>query len=50
MIANSGCFDFFQGMVVNGFVNAVISTLERRFDLVSTLQNLLFIVTETADN
>jgi organic anion transporter 4A len=31
----------FQGMVVNGFVNAVISTLERRFDLTSTMTGVI---------
>ena len=30
-----------QGMVVNGFVNAVISTLERRFDLTSTITGVI---------
>ena len=28
-------FDFFQGMLVNGFVNVAITSLERRFDLKS---------------
>ena len=28
-------------MVVNGFVNAVISTLERRFDLTSTMTGVI---------
>ena len=31
----------FQGMVVNGFVNAVISSLERRFDLSSTMTGVI---------
>ena len=30
------CFVLLQGMVVNGFVNVVISNIERRYDLTST--------------
>ena len=31
----------FQGMLVNGFVNVVITTLERRFDLKSAESGLI---------
>ena len=34
-------FDLFQGMLVNGFVNVAITSLERRFDLKSAQSGLI---------
>lgn len=36
-----GSFLFLQGMVVNGFINVVISTVERRYDMSSTESGII---------